>query len=148
MRIKFSIKTCLVSLLLLPSFFSQVVFAQKVELECERYNLNRQEFEEFPTEYVFDNVTEKLFENWEINLDGVVRGRANEFKTELVSPSLIVARFREPSGLKIVRIKRGSLEIQETYHYADRIENGKPIKGISIYWKGKCKIKETIKPLI
>jgi hypothetical protein len=149
MRLKSFLKASLISLFLLPSFFSLVVFAEKVELECETYNLNRQEWEKHPTKYVFDNVTEKLFENWEVILNGVVMGRGNEFKTELASPSLIIATFREPNGsINRVRINRTTLEIQQIYRYADTIENGKPRNGISIYSKGKCKIKETTKPLI
>jgi len=137
-------------ILFLPFFlgFSQNVFAEKVELECRVYNLYLKKTEPStePTisKYIFDASTEKLIEIDEIYTDqnGVVRGRANTFKTELASPSLVVATLRDPDGgLKRVRIDRTNMEIQEVYYFPPYIKGAEPV-----YHKGSCSITKALDP--
>jgi hypothetical protein len=88
--------------------------------------------------YIYDDEKQILVENWEIFLDGFVRGRANTFKTELSSPSLIVATYREPDGgMYRVRINRVNLEIQEIYTFPPKF------KGVQqVFSKGICYVKQ------
>jgi hypothetical protein len=124
------------------------VFAEKVELECRVYNLywKKTEPSTEPTisKYLFDASTEKLIENVELFTDqnGVVRGRANSFRTELASPSLIIATYRDPNGgLKRVRIDRTNMEIQEVYYFPPDMKDAQPV-----YHKGACSITKALDP--
>ena len=137
-------------ILLVSSFvgFPQNVFAEKVELECTTYNLYWKSVEPStePTisKYIFDASTEKLVENVELFTDqnGIVRGRANTFKTELASPSLIIATFKDPNGgLKRVRIDRVNLQIQEVYYFPPDMKSAQPV-----YHKGVCSTTKAIDP--
>jgi hypothetical protein len=147
------VKTTLnrIGLILLVSFSSvtpQRVFAEKIELECRVSNLYLKSAEPSTEpesrKYIFDTSTEKLVENVEIYTDenGIIRGRANSFKTELASPSLIIATFREPSGgLTRVRINRINMEMQEVYYFPSDMKGAQPI-----YHKGACSMSKASNP--
>lgn len=149
MQIKsFRKATGLILLLSCFAVFPQNAFGEKIELECSVFNLYWKSVQPSTkpsiSKYVFDSTTEKLIENIEIYTDenGIVRGKANTFKTELASPSLIIATYRESNGnLKRVRIDRTNMEIQEVYYFSPDIKHAQPV-----YSKGVCSMKKALDP--